>query len=136
VLNKALETRLAGEYVRKLNIRTSSVFAAMSQLSGGNQQKTLLGRALLSQPKILLLDEPTKGIDVGAKAEIYKLMEELSQQGMAVVAISSELPELLAMCDRFIVLARGKVMDEFTRADASEHRAMLAATGTRRQAAS
>jgi ABC-type sugar transport system ATPase subunit len=98
-------------------------------LSGGNQQKVVLAKVLLPQPKVLLLDEPTKGVDVGAKHEIYKLMRGWARQGIAQVLISSELPELLAMCDRHIVLARGRVTDRFTKEEANEHRLMRAATG-------
>ena len=83
---------------------------------------------LLGEPKILLLDEPTKGVDVGAKNEIYKIMLDLVREGISIIMISSELPELLAMCDRFVVLAGGRIADEFDKADASEHRVMLAAT--------
>ena len=84
---------------------------------------------LLGAPKILLLDEPTKGVDVGAKNEIYKIMIDLVREGISIVMVSSELPELLAMCDRFVVLAGGRIVDEFGKDEASEHRVMLAATG-------
>lgn len=98
-------------------------------LSGGNQQKVVLGKVLMPNPKVLLLDEPTKGVDVGARAEIYKLIVSLVDQGIGVVVISSDLPELPALCERFIVLARGRIVDTFTKADADEQRYMLAATG-------
>ncbi|MEO6435958.1 MAG: sugar ABC transporter ATP-binding protein [Tepidisphaeraceae bacterium] len=129
LLDKRRETRLAIEYVRKLNIRTPNVRTIVSQLSGGNQQKALLARALLSEPKVLLLDEPTKGVDVGAKTEIYRLMAEWAGRGMALVVVSSELPELLGLCDRFVVLAGGRKVDEFNWREATEHRLMRAATG-------
>ena len=87
----------------------------------------------MANPLILLLDEPTKGVDIGAKNEIYKLILELVNQGISIIMISSELPELLAMCDRFVVLAEGRVADEFSRTDASEHRVMLAATLAKEQ---
>jgi D-xylose transport system ATP-binding protein len=102
-------------------------------LSGGNQQKVILGKVLMAEPQILLLDEPTKGIDIGAKNEIYKLMLDLAGSGISIVMISSELPELLAMCDRFVVLAEGKVADQFDRLEANEYRVMLAATQARAQ---
>jgi ABC-type sugar transport system ATPase subunit len=86
---------------------------------------------LMADPQILLMDEPTKGVDIGAKNEIYKLLLELVNQGISIVMVSSELPELLAMCDRFVVLAEGKVADEFPKEDASEYRVMLAATQAR-----
>jgi len=98
-------------------------------LSGGNQQKVVLAKVLMSKPKVLLLDEPTKGVDVGAKSEIYKLIMALADEGMSLVVISSELPELLALCDRVLVLARGKIADHFSKSEASEQRLMLAATG-------
>ncbi|MCL4425533.1 MAG: sugar ABC transporter ATP-binding protein [Actinobacteria bacterium] len=128
ILDKGRESRYANDYVKKLAIRTPSIATMVSNLSGGNQQKVVLGKVLLTKPKVLLLDEPTKGVDVGAKYEIYKLMMELVRQGISLVVISSELPELLALCDRFIVLAGGKIRDQFTKAEASEHRVMMAAT--------
>jgi len=129
LLRRAVETRMAGQYVRRLAIRTPSVRAMVSQLSGGNQQKTVLARALMVEPAVLLLDEPTKGIDIGAKSEIYRLMADFARQGMAVVLVSSELPELIAMCNRIVVLSRGRIADEVPRAEASEQRIMRAATG-------
>jgi ABC-type sugar transport system ATPase subunit len=101
----------------------------VANLSGGNQQKVVLAKVLFPRPRILFLDEPTKGVDVGAKNEIYKLMMGLAGRGIALVVISSELPELLALSDRIIVLARGRIVDQFTKAEASERRLMLAATG-------
>lgn len=129
ILNRRRERQAAEEYMRSLSIRAPSSATLVGNLSGGNQQKVLLARALMAQPKVLLLDEPTKGVDVGAKNEIYRVMMELARQGIAQVVVSSELPELLALCDRFIVLAAGQVVDTFARAEASEHRVMLAATG-------
>jgi ABC-type sugar transport system ATPase subunit len=115
--------------VSDLQIKVHSIFAPVSQLSGGNQQKVVVGKWLLTKPKIFLLDEPTRGIDVGAKSELYKLISKLASEGAAVVMVSSELPELLAMCDWFIVLANGKISDQFDKADATESRVMMAATG-------
>ena len=129
VLNAELENRRAVDFARQLSIRAPSVAVAVGKLSGGNQQKVVLGKVLMANPRVLFLDEPTKGIDVGAKFEIYKLIFELAQSGMALILISSELPELMAMSDRFIVLNRGELADEFSKADASEERLMLAATG-------
>ena len=117
--------------MKKFAIKTPSIEQMVTNLSGGNQQKVILAKVLLANPHILLMDEPTKGVDIGAKNEIYKLMLELVSQGISIVMISSELPELLAMCDRFVVLAEGKVADEFPREDASEYRVMLAATQAR-----
>ena len=129
VMDRKRETQLANDYKERLTIRAPSVATSVATLSGGNQQKVVLAKVLLPNPKVLLLDEPTKGVDVGAKNEIYKLMMDLVRQGIALVVISSELPELLALCDQFIVLARGKLADHFAKTEASEHRLMLAATG-------
>jgi ABC-type sugar transport system ATPase subunit len=128
LLNRRREKRVANEYMEKLDIQAPSIETLITSLSGGNQQKVVLGRVLLGEPKVLLLDEPTKGVDVGAKNEIYKIMLDLVREGISIIMISSELPELLAMCDRFVVLAGGRIADEFDKADASEHRVMLAAT--------
>ncbi len=128
-LNASREKQLAQEQVKMFNIKTPSIEQLVANLSGGNQQKVILAKVLMANPRILFMDEPTKGIDIGAKNEIYKLMLELTKAGISIVMISSELPELLAMCDRFVVLAGGKIRDEFGKAEASEHRVMLAATG-------
>lgn len=133
-LNAAKERLLASEQVQRFNIRTPSIEQMIVNLSGGNQQKVILAKVLMADPSILLMDEPTKGVDIGAKNEIYKLMLELVERGISIVMISSELPELLAMCDRFVVLAEGMVADEFPKAEASEHRVMLAATRARSEA--
>jgi inositol transport system ATP-binding protein len=98
-------------------------------LSGGNQQKVLVSRWLLTSPDVLILDEPTRGIDVGAKAEIHKLMCKLAQEGKAIIMISSELPEILGMSDRVLVMHEGKVGGEFMRAEATQETIMRAATG-------
>lgn len=128
LLRRRRERSLATEFTEKLNIQAPSIETLVTSLSGGNQQKVVLGRVLIGEPKILLLDEPTKGVDVGAKNEIYKIMLDLVREGISIIMISSELPELLAMCDRFVVLAGGRIADEFDKAEASEHRVMLAAT--------
>lgn len=133
LLNSSKEKKIAREYVTKFAIKTPSIEQMVTNLSGGNQQKVILARVLMANPHILLMDEPTKGVDIGAKNEIYKLMLELVNQGISILMISSELPELLEMCDRFVVLAEGKVADEFPKADASEYRVMLAATRARAQ---
>ena len=94
----------------------------MSKLSGGNQQKVVLGRWLARRPKVLILDEPTRGVDVGAKAEIYRLIAELAREGIALLVISSEMPELLGVADRILVMAGGRVVAEMPRDEASEER--------------
>lgn len=131
VLNLAKEKKLAKQQVGKFNIKTPSTEQMVVNLSGGNQQKVILSKVLMPNPMILLMDEPTRGIDIGAKNEIYRLMISLVREGISIVMISSELPELLGMCDRFIVLAEGRVADEFSKSEASEHRVMQAATHAR-----
>jgi ABC-type sugar transport system ATPase subunit len=128
MIHQRKERQIATETTEKFDIRTPSIEAMVTNLSGGNQQKVVLARVLLGNPKILLLDEPTKGVDVGAKNEIYKLMLDMVREGISIIMISSELPELLAMCDRFVVLASGRIIDEFDKSEASEHRVMMAAT--------
>lgn len=127
-IDKSRERELAEDFVERLSIRTTGADAAMDSLSGGNQQKAILAKWLMRPLKVLILDEPARGIDVGAKAQIYHLMNELVGRGMAIIMISSELPELLAMCDRLVVLARGRIRDEFSRDEASAERLMRAAT--------
>ena len=114
--------------VKELRVKTPSISALVNNLSGGNQQKVVLGKWLLTDPKLILLDEPTRGIDVGAKAEIHGLMNRLAMQGAGLLVVSSELPELLAMCDRIIVLCEGRVTGEFRRDEATQERVLEAAT--------
>ena len=111
-----------------LRIKTPSLLQRVRNLSGGNQQKVVLSRWLLTEPEILILDEPTRGIDVGAKAEIYRLMVELARAGKAIVMISSELPEILGMSDRILVMHEGRMTGIFSRAEASQETIMAAAT--------
>jgi ribose transport system ATP-binding protein len=129
LLSRSREEALVAEPLRTTGVKTPGPHAAITGLSGGNQQKCIIGRWLLTRPRILLLDDPTRGIDVGAKAEIYQLIDRLCRDGMAVVLTSSELPELLALSDRVIVLAEGRVAAEFPRAEATEQKIMEAATG-------
>jgi ribose transport system ATP-binding protein len=121
--------RLAGEFVKKLGIRTPSLLQEVRNLSGGNQQKVIIARWLTLKPKILILDEPTRGIDVGAKAEIHTLMRQLARDGVGVLMISSELPEILGISDRILVMREGKVTAEFHRDEATQDKIMVAATG-------
>jgi rhamnose transport system ATP-binding protein len=99
-------------------------------LSGGNQQKVVLGKWLATSPRVLIIDEPTRGIDVGTKAEVHRLMSELAGQGLAVLMISSELPEVLGMADRVLVMREGRLVRELARADADEESVVRAATGS------
>lgn len=116
-------------HVRRLGIRSSSVRQDVLTLSGGNQQKVLLARWLQTLPKVLLLDEPTRGVDVAAKHDIYQLINECTDQGLAVLLVSSELPELLALSDRILVLHRGNLTAELTREKATAERVLSAAMG-------
>lgn len=129
-LNEKKERREIDRMIQALSIKLASVRQAVSSLSGGNQQKIVLARWLLTEPRILILDEPTRGIDVGAKAEIHRLISELTGTGMAVIMISSELPEILGMSDRILVVHNGRVSGELTREEASQERIMEFATNT------
>ncbi len=124
VLSLRRETQVAENYRRVMNIRTPSVMQKVVNLSGGNQQKVVLSKWLFTDPQVLILDEPTRGIDVGAKFEIYGIMNELAAQGRGVVMISSEMPELLGMCDRIYVMNEGRIVGELSRAEASQERIM------------
>ena len=124
VLSAGRERRVADGYRRDLRIRTPSVAQRVMNLSGGNQQKVVLAKWLFTDPKVLILDEPTRGIDVGAKFEIYTLMNQLVAQGHGVVMISSEMPELLGMCDRIHVMNEGRFVGELSRDEASQERIM------------
>jgi ABC-type sugar transport system ATPase subunit len=127
--NRGKETAAARDPMNSLRIKANSVMTVAGTLSGGNQQKVVLGKWLLTQPKILFLDEPTRGIDVGAKQEIYALINRLAESGLAIVLVSSELPEVLGLSDRILVLHEGKITGEFSRADATPEKVMACATG-------
>ena len=129
-LNKRLINETCNREKGRLEIKTPSMDQVIKLLSGGNQQKVLVSRWLLTVPDILILDEPTRGIDVGAKAEIHRLMCKLAQDGKAIIMISSELPEILGMSDRVLVMHEGKVGGEFARKDATQESIMRAATGS------
>jgi len=124
VIDDGREFKVANDYRQKLRIRCSNVFQQVVNLSGGNQQKVVLAKWLFANPELLILDEPTRGIDVGAKFEIYTLMAELAAAGKCVVMISSEMPELLGMCDRIYVMNEGRFVGEFTAAEASQEKIM------------
>jgi L-arabinose transport system ATP-binding protein len=119
-VRKGLERSVVTGYVERLRVRTPSVDQEVGKLSGGNQQKVVLARWLAARPKVLILDEPTRGIDVGAKAEIYRLIDDLSNEGLGIMFISSELPELLGLADRIYVMQNGRITGELSAADASE----------------
>ena len=124
VLDGHAETDVAEKYRKALRTRTPSVFQKVGNLSGGNQQKVVLAKWLNTDPEVLILDEPTRGIDVGAKYEIYAIINELSAQGKGVIMISSEMPELLGMCDRIYVMNEGAFVGELAAAEASQERIM------------
>ncbi len=126
----------AGERsMKELRVKANSVFTIANTLSGGNQQKVVLAKWLLTNPRVLFLDEPTRGIDVGAKQEIYALINRLAKSGLAIVLVSSELPEVLGLADRIMVLHEGRLTGEFTRATATPEKVMACATGHAQQAA-
>jgi ABC-type sugar transport system ATPase subunit len=114
---------------RRFNIATPSVRKLVGQLSGGNQQKVLLAMWTGARPKVLIVDEPTRGVDVGAKSEIYRLLRELAASGIGIVMISSELQEILGMSDRILVMRNHRLVAEFNREEATEEKVILAATG-------
>ncbi|MDX2040564.1 MAG: sugar ABC transporter ATP-binding protein [Acidobacteriota bacterium] len=128
-LDFAAERELAADYATRLGVKTPALFAAAGTLSGGNQQKVALSRWLATKPSVLILDEPTQGIDVGAKSEIHSLMGELAEQGLAILMISSELPEILGMSDRIAVMHAGRIVATFDRAEASQQKILAAALG-------
>ena len=130
VIARGRETAAAMSQIEALSVRTDGPDAMVTTLSGGNQQKCIIGRCMLTNPKVLLLDDPTRGVDIGAKAELYLLMEQLASEGMAIIVTSSELPELLTVSDRILVLNEGILTGEFSRSEATEQRIMEAATRT------
>lgn len=131
-LDTQKESEITAEWVRRLSIKTPAVYSLVSTLSGGNQQKVALGRWLETQPSLLILDEPTQGIDVGAKAEIHELMCDLAEQGVAIIMISSELPEILGMSDRIVVLCGGVIVGVLDRHEATQQQIMSLALGQER----
>ncbi len=128
-VSRRREKGLAEEYVEKLAIRTPSIDQRMANLSGGNQQKVVVTKWLASHPRVLILDEPTQGIDVGTKAEIHRLMSELAGQGICIIMISSEIPEILGMSDRILIMRRGSIVGELSRGAATKEKIMAVATG-------
>lgn len=132
IVDEHEETRVAESYRTSMNIKTPTVFEQVGRLSGGNQQKVVLGKWIFAGPDVLILDEPTRGIDVGAKYEIYSVIDRLAAEGKAVVLISSELPELLGMCDRIYTMAAGRLTGEVPRAQATQEVLMRHMTSDKR----
>jgi rhamnose transport system ATP-binding protein len=128
VNKKQIEER-SSEYAKKLKIAMRDVHQPVRDLSGGNQQKVVLSKWLMTQPKVLILDEPTRGIDVGAKAEVHRLMRELADAGLAILMISSDLQEVLSVSERVLVMREGKLVRTFAPGEATQETVMLAATG-------
>ena len=124
-INKVKESRLANDYTQKMATKMNGIGDLVSSLSGGNQQKVVLAKCLLSEPKVLIMDEPTRGIDVGAKAAIYNIMIDLAKQGIAIIMISSEMPELIGMSDRVVVMAGGKVRGELVGEEAQSQQTIM-----------
>lgn len=124
------EKEQAGRYFKEISIKAPDMDTKLQQLSGGNQQKVVLSKWLMRRPKVLIMDEPTRGIDVGAKYEIYKIMVDLARQGIAIVMISSELPELLSMSDRVMILNEGRVSGILKQEECTQEKIMKLATAS------
>ncbi|MHB8627867.1 MAG: sugar ABC transporter ATP-binding protein [Aggregatilineales bacterium] len=129
LIRRRMEEKIAQDYRNRLSIRTISVHTTANKLSGGNQQKVVLAKWLNAHPKLLILDEPTRGIDVGAKAEVHQIIHQLAAQGLGIMLISSDLPEVLAMSDRIVVMREGRQVALYTRAEASPEKVIGAAIG-------
>ncbi len=136
VVDDMAELKVANEYRRKTNIRSSSVYQITGNLSGGNQQKVVLSKWLFANPDVLILDEPTRGIDVGAKYEIYTIINKLAEEGNGILVISSEMPELLGICDRIYVLSEGRIVGEMAGHEANQEKIMRAIVRGEERAAS
>jgi rhamnose transport system ATP-binding protein len=129
LVRSSTERRVADEYTKQFDVRMTGVDQLAGALSGGNQQKVVLAKWLASKPRVLILDEPTRGIDIGAKVEVHRIISELAASGLGIILISSDLPEVLAMSDRILVLHEGRITAEIPRGRATEERVMFAATG-------
>jgi ABC-type sugar transport system ATPase subunit len=134
LLDRGREEAVARPLAERLHVKAASLRSEVATLSGGNQQKVALARALATNPKVLILDEPTQGVDVGAKAEIHARVGELAREGLAVLVISSEVPELLTLCDRIAVMCDGTIVAALERADATPERLLALALGSQPEA--
>lgn len=128
-IRRADERQAVGDFIRLFNIKTPTQEQLIKNLSGGNQQKVAIAKGLMTKPKVLILDEPTRGVDVGAKKEIYQLINQFKQEGMSIILVSSEMPEVLGMSDRILVMHEGRISAEFASCDANQERLMAAAIG-------
>lgn len=135
VLHDDREWKLADEYAKRLQVKAFSWKQAVETLSGGNQQKVVIGKWLATHPDVIILDEPTKGIDIGSKAAVHQFMSELVSQGLAVIMVSSELPEVMGMADRIIVMHEGLMVAEYRAGDATAETIVSAASGAKQEAA-
>ena len=135
VVNKCAENEIIERHIRALNIKTPSARQKVGNLSGGNQQKVLMGKWLATNPKILILDEPTRGVDVGAKAEIYMIIDRLAKEGISVIMVSSELNEIINMCDRVLVMSDGRITGELDRSEFTQELIMSFATAMKEETA-
>ena len=122
ILKKRAESEIATEMCRKLRVKTPSYEKIVNQLSGGNQQKVIIAKWLMMYPKVLILDEPTRGIDVGAKSEIYQIMNELTEQGVSIIMISSDMEEIMGMADRILVMCEGKISGELHKGEYTQEK--------------
>ena len=132
IINTSKERQLVSKYVEDLGVKTPTIETVIGTLSGGNQQKVILGKWLNVHPRVFILDEPTRGIDIGAKVEIYKLLNALVDQGVTVIMISSELPEILGMCGRILVMCEGELVCDLPRDKVTKEKIMEYATGSAR----
>ncbi|MFC6461777.1 ATP-binding cassette domain-containing protein [Paracoccus aerius] len=119
-MNLGAERGTVRDFVKRLTVKIASMENPVSSLSGGNQQKVVIGKALMTKPKVLLMDEPSRGIDIGAKAEVFRTMRKLAAEGLGIVFVTSDMEELMALSDRIIVMSNGRVTGEFDRKDATE----------------
>ncbi|GAH46481.1 unnamed protein product [marine sediment metagenome] len=129
LINERQETQNVDNYIDAIDIMTPSIFQEVRFLSGGNQQKVVLAKWLYANSNVIFFDEPTRGIDIGSKEEIYKLMVQLAKEGKYILIVSSDMPELIAMCDRVVVMRQGKVVGEIGRQDLSEEKVLTYSIG-------
>ena len=136
LLTSSMENRAAGPWAGRLEVKTSALDMTAATMSGGNQQKVVIAKWLATDPRLLIIDEPTRGIDVGTKAEVHRLLSELAGQGLAILMISSELPEVLGMADRVLVVCEGRITADIARDEATPENVMAAATRSSEKAVS